>query len=66
MAVPSSIAPSTSGAWMEPARASVRVMTDSTRTGSRSGGRWSRPGVTVSSQPSIRAAACRLDSISGG
>ena len=48
------------------ARASVRVMRSSTSCGSRSGGRWSRPGTIRNSQPGIRSAACRFDSTSGG
>jgi len=50
----------------QPARASVLAIVRSTRSGSRRGGRWSIPGTTVSSQPGIRAAASRLDWISGG
>ena len=45
---------------------SVLLMTRSTRSGSRSGGRWSIPGAMVSSHPGMRAAACLPASISGG
>jgi len=37
-----------------PVRTCARVMTRVTRSGSRSAGRWSRPGTTMSSQPGIR------------